>query len=197
MHSTLVLVCVKHLPVPRVPKDERILLRRVGPPAYRMYRCAVRYGYNDNDDSDLEALLVSSLEEFLRAEAAGALHLELASNPASTDNSYHKATIEDYPSGGSLVTGIHEHRRSADSVLDSEIDARVRGEVEHLRRDKESGVVYVLGHTNLRCKRESSFFRKFIIDDYYGFLRRNSRSSSDTLEVPHTTLLQVGMVHYI
>lgn len=191
MHSTLVLVCIKHLPVPRVPKEERILLRRVGPPAYRMYRCAVRYGYNDGSDSDLETLLVSSLEEFIRAEAVGALDLALASNAANDNN--HNIKIEDYPSGGSLVTGAH--RRS--NGHDNEVDAKVQSEIEHLHQDKESGVVYVLGHTNLRCRQDSSFLRKFIIDDFYGFLRRNSRSSSDTLEIPHTNLLQVGMVHYI
>lgn len=64
MHSTLVFICIKHLPVPRVPQEERILLRRVGPPAYHMYRCAVPYGYKDGsgDGSEqLEQLLMGSL----------------------------------------------------------------------------------------------------------------------------------------
>jgi KUP system potassium uptake protein len=180
MHSTLVLVCVKHLPVPRVPHEERILLRRVGPPAYHMYRCAVRYGYNDSGDNDFETLLMSSLEEFIRAEAAGALDLQLAAN-GSNENSV---------LGGSLVTG------GANSIT-SEIDARAQGQIEHLRHARESGIVYVLGHTNLKCKETSSVLRKFVINDLYGFLRRNSRSSSDSLDVPHTNLLQVGMVRYI
>lgn len=180
MHSTLVLVCVKHLPVPRVPHEERILLRRVGPPAYNMYRCAVRYGYNDSGDNDFETLLMSSLEEFIRAEAAGALDLQLAAG-GSNENSV---------LGGSLVTG------GAHSTT-SEIDARAQGQIEHLRHARESGIVYVLGHTNLKCKETSSVLRKFVINDLYGFLRRNSRSSSDSLEVPHTNLLQVGMVRYI
>jgi KUP system potassium uptake protein len=189
MHSTLVLVCIKQLPVPTVPTEERILLRRVGPPEYRMYRCAVRYGYKDKNkgDRDLEELLIGSLEEFIRAEAAGALHLELASNPANDTN---RAVGKE---GGSLVTG---HRRSGE-IMDSEVNARARSEIQHLHQAKQNGVVYILGETKLRCRRDSNFFRKFIIDDFYGVLRRNSRSSSDAFDIPHTSLLQVGVVHYI
>lgn len=189
MHSTLVLVCIKQLPVPTVPTEERILLRRVGPPEYRMYRCAVRYGYKDKNkgDRDLEELLIGSLEEFIRAEAAGALHLELASNPANDTN---KALGKE---GGSLVTG---HRRSG-GIIDSEVNARVRSEIQHLHQAKQNGVVYILGETKLRCRRDSNFFRKFIIDDFYGVLRRNSRSTSDAFDIPHTSLLQVGVLHYI
>ena len=194
MHSTLVLVCIKHLPVPTVLPEERILLRRVGPPEYRMYRCAVRYGYKDQNKGDLEELLMSGLEEFIRAEDAGALRLELASIPATA------ASLDvDRPNreGGSLVTGAHGPAHRSGDIIDAAVDARVQGEIQQLHQARQHGVVYILGHTNLRCKRESNFFRKFIIDDCYGFLRRNSRSSSDTLDVPLTSRLEVGMVHYI
>lgn len=193
MHSTLILVCIKNLPMPTVPAEERILLRRVGPPAYRMYRCAVRYGYKDDDGrgAELEDELMSSLEEFLRAEAAGALQLELASNPANEDC----RALEDYQAGGSLVTGAHDKGRKTDH--DIEIDSRAQRKIEGLQQARQNGVIYILGHTNLRCKSESNFLRKFIIDDYYGFLRRNCRSIIDTFDIPHTNLLQVGMVHYI
>jgi hypothetical protein len=39
--------------------------------------------------------------------------------------------------------------------------------------------------------------RKFVINKFYSFLRRNNRSSNDTFDIPHTNLLHVGVVHYI
>ncbi|XP_043722075.1 potassium transporter 5-like isoform X2 [Telopea speciosissima] len=47
IHSVLIFVSVKYLPVNNVPANERLLLRRVGPKDYKMYRCIARYGYKD------------------------------------------------------------------------------------------------------------------------------------------------------
>ncbi|KAG9128924.1 hypothetical protein Leryth_009655 [Lithospermum erythrorhizon] len=46
-HQVLVFVCVKSVPVPYVPPEERFLIGRVCPRPYRMYRCIARYGYKD------------------------------------------------------------------------------------------------------------------------------------------------------
>jgi len=43
IHSTLVFVCIKYLPVATVTQEERFLIRRIGPRSYSMYRCAARY----------------------------------------------------------------------------------------------------------------------------------------------------------
>nr|BAE93348.1 potassium transporter [Phragmites australis] len=47
MHSTIVFVCIKYVPVPYVPLEERFLFRRVGQKDYHMFRCVARYGYKD------------------------------------------------------------------------------------------------------------------------------------------------------
>ena len=44
-HQVLVFICIKSVPVPYVPPEERFLIGRVGPKEYRLYRCIVRYGY--------------------------------------------------------------------------------------------------------------------------------------------------------
>ncbi|KAG0497423.1 hypothetical protein HPP92_002114 [Vanilla planifolia] len=70
-HQVLVFVCVKSVPVPYVPPDERYLIGRIGPRSYRMYRCIIRYGYKDvqKDDYNFEDHLVMSIAEFIHMEA--------------------------------------------------------------------------------------------------------------------------------
>ncbi|KAK3127987.1 hypothetical protein QOZ80_7AG0581090 [Eleusine coracana subsp. coracana] len=70
-HQVLVFVCVKSVPVPYVPADERYLIGRIGPREYRMYRCIVRYGYKDiqKDDENFENHLVMSIAKFVQMEA--------------------------------------------------------------------------------------------------------------------------------
>ncbi|KAF5736511.1 potassium transporter 2-like isoform X1 [Tripterygium wilfordii] len=66
-HKILVFVCVKSVPVPHVPPDERYLVGRVGPAAHRSYRCIVRYGYRDvhQDVNSFESELVDKLADFI------------------------------------------------------------------------------------------------------------------------------------
>ncbi|KAL5974862.1 hypothetical protein ACLOJK_031535 [Asimina triloba] len=64
IHSVLVFVSVKYVPVNKVPHEERFLLRRVGPKDYKMYRCSVRYGYRDRrvGNEEFENLLMEHLK---------------------------------------------------------------------------------------------------------------------------------------
>ncbi|KAK4778088.1 hypothetical protein SAY87_018275 [Trapa incisa] len=66
-HRILVFVCLKSVPVPHVPRAERYLVGRVGPPEHRSYRCIVRYGYRDvhQDVDSFESELVDRLAEFI------------------------------------------------------------------------------------------------------------------------------------
>ncbi|KAG9130016.1 hypothetical protein Leryth_024362 [Lithospermum erythrorhizon] len=67
-HRVLVFVCVKSVPVPYIPSDERYLVGRVGPATHRSYRCIVRYGYRDvhQDVDSFESELVQRLADFIR-----------------------------------------------------------------------------------------------------------------------------------
>ncbi|KAJ4818897.1 Potassium transporter [Rhynchospora pubera] len=70
IHSVLVFVSVKYLPINKVPPEERFLLRRVGPKEYKMYRCIARYGYRDRrvGNNEFEELLMEHLKNFIRDE---------------------------------------------------------------------------------------------------------------------------------
>ncbi|XP_010676388.2 potassium transporter 7 isoform X2 [Beta vulgaris subsp. vulgaris] len=73
INQTVVFVCIKSIPVPHVSDRDRYLVGRVGPKSYRMYRCIIRYGYQDVDKyvDDFEDNLVMSITEFIRMEAEG------------------------------------------------------------------------------------------------------------------------------
>ncbi|XP_017225146.1 potassium transporter 7 isoform X2 [Daucus carota subsp. sativus] len=42
VHSMIIFVCIKYIPVPLVPQDERFLFRRVCPRSYHIFRCIAR-----------------------------------------------------------------------------------------------------------------------------------------------------------
>ncbi|XP_019188537.1 PREDICTED: potassium transporter 5-like [Ipomoea nil] len=65
LHSVMVFVSIKSLPISKVPVEERFLFRRVQP---YVFRCVVRYGYTDvrNEEEPFERLLVERIKEFVR-----------------------------------------------------------------------------------------------------------------------------------
>uniref|UniRef100_A0A6N2K7F3 Potassium transporter n=1 Tax=Salix viminalis TaxID=40686 RepID=A0A6N2K7F3_SALVM len=70
IHSVVVFVCVKYLPVYTVPEEERFLVKRIGPKNFHMFRCVARYGYKDlhKKDEDFEKKLFDNLFLFVRLE---------------------------------------------------------------------------------------------------------------------------------
>ncbi|XVF44758.1 hypothetical protein PTKIN_Ptkin02bG0149600 [Pterospermum kingtungense] len=72
IHSMIIFVCIKYVPVPVVPQSERFYFRRVCPKSYHIFRCIARYGYKDvrkENHQTFEQLLMESLEKFIRREA--------------------------------------------------------------------------------------------------------------------------------
>ncbi|PRQ39739.1 putative potassium transporter [Rosa chinensis] len=68
VHSVVVIVTIKSLPVSKVLAEERFIFRQLEPKEYRMFRCVARYGYNDlvEGPKEFEQLLVENLKEFIR-----------------------------------------------------------------------------------------------------------------------------------
>uniref|UniRef100_A0A5B6Z4J0 Potassium transporter n=1 Tax=Davidia involucrata TaxID=16924 RepID=A0A5B6Z4J0_DAVIN len=72
LHSVLVFVSIRSLPISKVPIEERFLFRRVQPNEINLFRCVVRYGYTDahnKEEETFETLLVQRLKEFIRDDA--------------------------------------------------------------------------------------------------------------------------------
>lgn len=90
----------------------------------------------------------------------------------------------------------HEPGSSANSNL-SDADQSLEMELSFLHKAKESGVVYLLGHGNIRARKDSWFIKKLIINYFYAFLRKNCRRGIANLSVPHSHLMQVGMTYMV
>nr|GEW53286.1 potassium transporter 1 [Tanacetum cinerariifolium] len=168
-HQVLVFVCVKSVQVPYVQPEERMIIGRVGPREYHMFRCIVRYGYKDvpHENYNFENGLVSALVEYVETED----HEE------------------------KMVRSIKEIEVSFRGCLDTH--SNLKDESIQILKARESGIAYIIGHSYAKAKKSSSIFSKFAIDVVYSFLSRNCRGTDVVLNVPHTSLLEVGMIYYV
>lgn len=78
-----------------------------------------------------------------------------------------------------------------------DVEQSLERELSFIRRAKESGVVYLLGHGDIRARKDSWFIKKLLINYFYAFLRRNCRRGIANLSVPHSHLMQVGMTYMV
>lgn len=216
MHSTIVFVCIKYVPVPYVALEERFLFRRVGQKDYHMFRCVARYGYKDirkEDHGFFEQLLVESLEKFLRREAQE-IALEASTMEAERDDISVVSEVPQSPAcEGDLQTPLLSDQRSGDnnrmvttdgsdpvlpsSSMSAEEDPGLEYELAALREAMASGFTYLLAHGDVRARKESLFTKKFVINYFYAFLRRNCRAGTATLKVPHSNIMRVGMTYMV
>ncbi|XP_062012298.1 potassium transporter 10-like [Rosa rugosa] len=218
IHSVVVFVCVKYLPVYTVQEEERFLVKRIGPKNFHMFRCVARYGYKDihTKDDDFEKKLFASLFLFLLVESlaepssgsdiSSLLGQQTRQSRSSTFNSisnipYSTADLS-IQSNDSIVSGgspLHENNTLTSSdiqpssqVVEDEID-----ETEFLNNCRDVGVVHILGNTVVRASRNSNFWKRITIDYLYAFLRKICWGNSVMLNVPHESLLNVGQVLYV
>ncbi|XP_073003878.1 probable potassium transporter 2 [Typha latifolia] len=229
-HQVLVFVCVKSVPVPYVPPDERYLIGRIGPRPYRMYRCIIRYGYKDvqRDDDNFENHLVMSIAKFIQMEAdetssSGSYDASTEGRMAviqTSDASCTRLVMADADDdiGASITfrSSKSETLQSLQSIYEQEspslsrrrrvrfelpesqhMDPQVKEELLALVEAKHAGVAYIMGHSYIKARRNSSFLKKFVIDVAYSFLRKNCRGPSVALNIPHISLIEVGMIYYV
>ncbi|XP_052312329.1 putative potassium transporter 12 isoform X3 [Populus trichocarpa] len=216
IHSTIVFVCIKYVPVPVVPQEERFLFRRVCPKDYHMFRCVARYGYKDvrkEGHHVFEQLLVESLEKFLRREAQD---LAIESNLNEYFDNVSERSRDSGAAGGDgtdeLRVPLMHDRRLEDagssiseetssafpsSVMSLDEDPSLEYELSALREAMDSGFTYLLAHGDVRAKKNSFFFKKLVINYFYAFLRKNCRAGAANMSVPHMNILQVGMTYMV
>ncbi|KAJ7976322.1 Potassium transporter [Quillaja saponaria] len=226
-HNVLVFVCVKSVPVPYVSPEERFLVGRICPRPYRMYRCIVRYGYKDiqRDDGDFENQLIQSIAEFIQMEAVepqfsssdttfdGRMAVistrTVSSNSSLIASEQEDLTVNSIQSSKSLTLQSLQyvyddenpqtmrHRVRFQLTPSPGMDPAVREELMDLIQAKEVGVAYIMGHSYVKARRSSSYLKKLVIDIGYSFLRKNCRGPSVALNIPHISLIEVGMIYYV
>ncbi|KAJ0053358.1 hypothetical protein Pint_02490 [Pistacia integerrima] len=77
------------------------------------------------------------------------------------------------------------------------MDPAVKDELMDLIQAKEAGVAYIMGHSYVKARKSSSFLKRFVIDIGYSFLRKNCRGPAVALNIPHISLIEVGMIYYV
>ncbi|RWR85709.1 potassium transporter 10-like protein [Cinnamomum micranthum f. kanehirae] len=215
IHSVVVFVCVKYLPVFTVPVDERFLVKRIGPKNFHMFRCVARYGYKDlhKKDDNFEKMLFDSLFLFVRLESM----MEGCSD-SDEYSLYGTQTerLEDVTAPDNANTISSSNMEPTESSIDSIMPAKsplwtsslVRSsdqassqtdmdELEYLSSCRNAGVVHILGNTVVRASRDSIFIKKIAVDYIYAFLRKICRENSVIFNVPHESLLNVGQIFYV
>ncbi|KAK6922481.1 Potassium transporter [Dillenia turbinata] len=238
IHSVLVFVSIKSLPISKVALQERFLFRQVEPKEYRMFRCVVRYGYNDTieEPKEFERHLVQSLKDFIRHEqylegaptgggGSGTL-IEGISDAVAGNPQISTLLTRDHgkprgaQSGGSSTVHIEESltqlanaptssasiqssfnmanksNNSSNRITSGPIQG-AQEEMQFVQKAMEKGVVYLLGEAEVVAQHNSSLLKKIVVNNIYGFLRRNVRQGENVMAIPRSRLLRVGMTYEI
>ncbi|KAH1072099.1 hypothetical protein J1N35_024427 [Gossypium stocksii] len=173
LHSVLVFVSIKSLPISKVPAEERFLFRRVEPKELNIFRCVVRYGYTDirNKVEPLEQTLVEKLKEFI------------------TENIY-LAHIIDGEKGKEDENGMMNGEGG-----EEEWQERVVSETSMVEKAWEGGVVHLIGENEVIASKGSGIGKRLLIDYAYNFMKKNLRQSEKMFDIPHKRMLKVGMTY--
>ncbi|KAH9791532.1 Potassium transporter 4 [Citrus sinensis] len=178
------------------------------------------------DDGDFENQLIQSIAEFIQMEAEepqfsssessldGRMAVISTRNVESNTNLIISVQEEDIGSSSSIQSSKSLTLQSLQSVFDEDnpvrrrqvrfqlpsdpgMDPAVREELMDLIQAKEAGIAYIMGHSYVKARRSSSFVKRFMIDILYSFLRKNCRGPSVALNIPHISLIEVGMIYYV
>ncbi|CAO2189343.1 unnamed protein product [Urochloa humidicola] len=212
IHSVVVFVCVKYLPVYTVPVEERFIMKRIGPKNYHMFRCVARYGYKDihKKDEDFEKMLLDRLLIFVRLESTmdgysdseDFTMMEQKAERSTRALLTEKVGDNTMSSIGDMSYSSQDSIRPAKSPLTGNSLTRYSSqtfgdEQEFLNRCKDAGVVHILGNTIVQARRDSGIVKKVAVNYVYAFLRKLCRENSVIFNVPHESLLNVGQIYYI
>ncbi|XP_022847892.1 potassium transporter 11-like isoform X1 [Olea europaea var. sylvestris] len=209
IHSVVVFVCVKYLPVYTVPEEERFLVKRIGPKNFHMFRCVARYGYKDlhKKDDEFEKKLFDNLFTFVRLESmmegcSDSDEYSLYGQETQQSRDFLlKDNVRTYTSSNDLSISSVDSIVPAKSSMHKTVTSPGRqtefDELEFLSSSRDAGVVHILGNTVVRASRESRIYKKIAIDYIYAFLRKICRENSVIFNVPHESLLNVGQVFFV
>ncbi|GMY26680.1 potassium transporter 5 [Fagus crenata] len=216
IHSVLVFVSIKSIPISKVAPEERFLFRDVEQRDYRMFRCVVRYGYNDliKEAKEFEHQLVEELKKFIQHEHF-MLEGETKEQLAEPVNLQHSSIlVKDRNARGSSRSTIHieeslqqpnsscvasgsiqsfkaaESTSSSSSRIISLPIQETEEEMQFVQKAMEKGVVYLLGEAEVVAEQKSSLFKKIVVNYAYNFLRKNFRQGEKVMAIPHDRLLR-------
>ncbi|TVU46356.1 hypothetical protein EJB05_05884, partial [Eragrostis curvula] len=215
IHSVIVFITVKRLPIPHVDVTERFLFRQVDPKEFMVFRCVARYGYRDTLEmaTDFVPILVEYLQYYVR-------DLSLYGVGEQLKIVFHSARIDSFswekPQGHAvyaeeMLTPIQSfseltmhpvgmssrfaHFQTGKMNLEEML--RIEEDQKIIQREVDNGVVYIVGETEIVAKPHSNLLKKITVNYIYNFLRKNSRNGEKMLSIPRGQLLKVGVTYEI
>lgn len=185
LHSVLVFVSIKSLPIGKVPVEERFLIRRVEPKELNVFRCVVRYGYMDarNEQEPFEILLIERLKEFIADDFW--FSQKMLNNDGN--NGDH----------GALDDGENDENKDVNQVDEEKRREALEKEIGAVEKACRAGVVHLIGENEVVADKAAGIGKRILIDYVYNFLRRNLRQSEKVFDIPHKRMLKVGMTYEI
>jgi KUP system potassium uptake protein len=177
MHSTLVFVSIKSLPISKVPVEERFLFRRVEPKDQNVFRCVVRYGYTDRpqEQEPLDKMLFERLKEFI-----------------IDDFWFTQSKLNNVENDGELDAGSTLVNEDQEIKVD---EKEVEREIEALDEAWRAGVVHLIGENEVVAGKGAGIGKRFLINYAYNFLRKNLRQTENVFDIPRKRMLKVGMIY--
>lgn len=166
LHSFLIFLTIKSLPISKVPVEERFVFHRVNPGQLSMYRCVVRYGYTDihNESESFESLLMERLKIYIQEEFI-------------------------------IEKRDREHEQSAAAAAEEE-SKTMQGEVELVDKARRAGVVHFVGEHDVIAGKDAIIWKRILINYAYYFLKNNMRQSANKVfDIPQDRMLKVGMTY--
>jgi len=212
IHSIVVFVSIKAIPVSNVALEERFLFRQVEPREYRVFRCVVRHGYNDvlEDPVEFESQLIQNLKAYVQEENYSTVEAEVSESAneqatmveSSDKRETHHSSNRIIPnqSASASSNSIRSLGGSAAKSSANLLAPPIHGAEEELKfidRALEKGIVYMLAEAEVVAHPNSSIFNKIIVNYAYSFFRKNFRQGQNSMAIPRKRLLKVGMTYEI
>ncbi|KAG2664044.1 hypothetical protein I3760_16G061700 [Carya illinoinensis] len=172
LHSVLIFISIKSLPICTVPLEDRFLFKRVEPRELSIFRCIMRYGYKDAiiEWEPFKEMLTIQLKDFIRKDVF------MSRLP-------HTTNMASYESDDNEFSWLRTQ----------EIAER---EVEKVDEALNVGdIVHLMGEDEVVASKGSSFLKKLAINYAYNWLRRSLRQVDEVFMIPRNRLLKVGMTY--
>ncbi|XP_030946301.1 potassium transporter 5-like [Quercus lobata] len=183
LHSILVFVTIKSLPISKVPIEERFLFRRVEPKDQNVFRCVVRYGYTDtrSEDEPFEKMLVERLKEYI-----------------INDFWFSQSKLSNGENDGEMDVGFangEDENNDVKDVDEEKLQEVLESEIEALDQASHAGVVHLIGENEVVASKGASIGKRFLINYAFNFLKKNLRQTENVFDIPHKRMLKVGMTY--
>ncbi|CAL4942969.1 unnamed protein product [Urochloa decumbens] len=220
IHSVLIFVSMKHLPIPSVDMSERFLFRQVDQEDYKVFQCVARYGYRDpfEEAKDFVDKLVEHLQYYIRdvnlygvgSEPMMIQSSSYNSSYAESFGSHEKPSVKAIYAEEMLTPAesFSEHTRQASgkSKLFTQFQGnkmnilemmKIQQEQQAILEEMNKGVVYIFGESEVVARSHSSLLKKIVVNYIYSFLRKNSRNGEKMMSIPRRQVLKVGISYEI